>query len=192
MAESWSVPELLNAGWSEADLEWETALRNGVAAYGAGDSTTALERFGRCVQLARAQFDAHDPRLGTAVANFGHCRRAVDQETGTVDLLREACDIWASCDGWVDKLTAPRSARSSLFHMRMEQRHRDAYEERWRIKWGELVHEARGRMDALIDGPVCPAADAQACVERWDRECPAMLNDSRKLMAAVILLLPPG
>ena len=144
------------------------------------------------MQLARAQFETHDPRLGTAVANFGHCRCAMDQETGTGELLREARDIWAGCDGWVDNMTAPRSARSSLFHMRMEQRHRDSYEERWRTKWRELVEEARGHLAGLADGPVCAAAAGQACAERWDRERPAMLNDSRKLMAAVILLLPPG
>jgi hypothetical protein len=27
---------------------------------------------------------------------------------------------------------------------------------------------------------------------RWRRECPAMLNDTRKLMAAAFLLLAPG
>ena len=192
VAESWSLQELLNAGWSEADLNWETALRDGVLACGDGDNASGLLSFGTCVQLARAHFEADDPRLGTSLANFGSCRRAVDQAAGTEDLLREATGVWAGCDGWVDRLTAPRSARSSMFHMRMEQLHRDTYEERWRIKWRELVDEARERMDALHDCKQCSASDAQACVARWQRECPAMLNDSRKLMAAVILLLPPG
>lgn len=163
-------------------------MRDGATAYGSGDSAAALQNFGTCVQLARASFEAQDPRLGTSIANFEMSR----QGAGTGELLREAHATWAGCDGWVDKLTAPRSARSSMFHMRMEQIHRDTYEERWRIKWRELVDEARGRMDQLLDGGACQPADAQACVARWDRECPAMLNDSRKLMAAVILLLPPG
>lgn len=192
MAESWSLQELLNAGWSEADLDWETALHDGAAAYGDGDSAGALQYFGTCVQLARANFKADDPRLATSVANFGTCRRALDQAAGTDELLHEANDIWAKCGGWVESLTAPRSARSSMFHMRMEQLHRDTYEERWRIKWRELAEDARGRMAALVDSKACTPGDATACVEQWDRERPAMLNDSRKLMAAVILLLPPG
>ena len=84
-------------------------------------------------------------------------------------------------------MTAPRMARSSLFHLRMEQRHRPAYEERWQVKWHELAAEARGRiMDSghtLVSGE-----EAAALLARWRRERPAMLNDTRKLMAAVILL----
>jgi hypothetical protein len=84
-------------------------------------------------------------------------------------------------------MTAPRVARSSLFHLRMEQRHRPAYEARWRIKWAELAAEARERIGAGAF-TLIPAEQAGECLARWRRERPAMLNDTRKLMAAVFLL----
>jgi hypothetical protein len=87
-------------------------------------------------------------------------------------------------------MSAPRVARSSLFHMRMEQRHRATYEDRWRVKWHDLAEEARARLLAADPaGPADPAA-AAAALARWQRERPAMLNDTRKLIAAVLLLLP--
>ena len=57
MAESWTLPELLNAGWTEADLEWETAAVNAFEAYASGsDTDAARQRLGECVQLARKHF----------------------------------------------------------------------------------------------------------------------------------------
>ncbi len=44
-------------------------------------------------------------------------------------------------------------------------------------------------MAALADGSGGALPAAVLC-DRWRRECPAMLNDTRKLMAAVILLAP--
>jgi hypothetical protein len=85
-------------------------------------------------------------------------------------------------------MTAPRVARSSMFHMRMEQRHRGAYEERWQEKWAAWVAEARGRLGGEGPPALLPPAEAAAALARWRREKPAMLNDSRKLLAAVALL----
>lgn len=192
VAEAWTVTELLNAGWMQADLGWENAMADGVAAVGADDMAAAKELMAQCVQLARAHFDADDPRLATSLANYGICLKMLGRAGDGDRLLDEARALWAGCDRWVDNMTAPRSARSSLFHLRMEQKHRGTYEERWRIKWRELVGEARERLGETAGGAdENPAVLAQGATERWTRERPAMLNDSRKLMAAAILLLRP-
>ena len=39
----------------------------------------------------------------------------------------------------------------------MEQRHRGTYEARWRVKWEELVNEARGKGDPPWSGAPAPA-----------------------------------
>ena len=191
MAERWTLPELLNAGWTEADLEWETTAVEAFDAFVSGGAVAARERMGACVQLARKHFEATDPRLATCLANYGVCRKLTGDAVAS-ELLAEAQQIWRDCDPWIDAMTAPRSARSSMFHMRMEQIHRDAYEERWRIKWRELRDEARQRMAELESAKSYPETLAREALEQWHRECPAMLNDSRKLMAAVILMLRPG
>ena len=86
-------------------------------------------------------------------------------------------------------MEAPRVARSSLFHMRMEARHRDTYRARWQERWREIAAEAKARIEAL--NVISRRADAAAAesLARWRRERPAMLNDTRKLMAAAFLLL---
>lgn len=190
MAESWTLPELLNAGWAQADVDWERIAAEAFDACASGDVEAARQKFGACVQLAREHFETSDPRLGTSLANYGACRKLTGDAVAA-ELLDEAKRVWQSCDPWIDAMTAPRSARSSMFHMRMEQRHRDAYEDRWRIKWRELRDQARETVANLAGADGLPEASAREALGQWRRECPAMLNDSRKLMAAVILLLKP-
>ena len=88
-------------------------------------------------------------------------------------------------------MEAPRMARSSLFHMRMEARHRDTYRARWQERWREIAEEATARSEVLILRRAYRAGTAADAFARWRRERPAMLNDTRKLMAAAFLLLAP-
>ena len=188
MAEgAWTVAELLQAGWSAADLEWEKLAAETLAALAKGDSDQAQHSAGAAVGLAREHFAADDPRLATSLANFAVALGAKDEHGA--GLLAEAGRVWASCTPWIEAMTAPRSARSSLFHLRMEALHRDTYRERWAVKWRDLADEGRRCVAGLARGDE-PAAAGQR-LEQWQRERPALLNDSRKLLAAVILTAAP-
>jgi hypothetical protein len=188
-AETWSATELLAAGWSEADLAWEAAAERAADAVARRDHARARDAAGQALQIARAEFEPIDPRLGTSLANYGMCLHLSGDSAGVAHLYREALEVWRGADPWIARMDAPRVARSSLFHMRMEARHRDTYRARWQERWREIAEEARARLEALNAGaPGAPAADTLA---RWRRERPAMLNDTRKLMAAAFLLLAP-
>jgi len=189
--ETWSAKELLAAGWSEADLDWETAAERTAEALAQGDHTRAKDEAGKAVQIARASFEAFDPRLGTALANFGVCLNLSGGKDGGVSLLREAFEVWRSSGPWIARMDAPRMARSSLFHMRMEAQHRDTYRARWQLRWREMTDEAKERLAAQGHSPVDLGPSAAEALARWRRERPAMLNDTRKLMAAAFLLLVP-
>jgi hypothetical protein len=186
--DSWSFEELLAAGWSPDDLEWENACEAGIERVAAGRLEDAREPLARCVRIAHATFAENDPRLGTSLFNHGAALIAAGEEKASGRTLADAAKVWERCDTWVAAMTAPRVARSSMFHMRMEQRHRATYEERWRVKWAELVAEARGRIAESGPLRLVTAAEAAERLARWRRERPAMLNDTRKLMAAVLLL----
>jgi len=192
-----SVPEqrtlgaLAAAGWSEADVAWENAIETAVVALAEGDVAAAGEGFAECVRIAR-DFGEFDPRLGTSRANRAAVLSALGRGKAAGLLARDGRRAWQGCDGWVAAMTAPRTARSSLFHMRMEQRHRDAYEERWRVKWTAWVAEARVRLAGEGSLNLAKPADAVEALDRWRRERPAMLNDTRKLMAAAVLLVANG
>ena len=185
MAETWSEPDLIAAGWSRADLDWETLAEEALAALAADDAVRARAATGRALFLARENFAGDDPRLATALANHGALLTREGEAAGR-ELAAEGRRAWARAGPWIARMKAPRVARSSMFHMRMEQRHRATYEERWRIKWHELAQDARTR---VASGGLCDAAAAAQALARWQRERPAMLNDTRKLMAAVHLLV---
>ena len=190
-AERWSATELLAAGWTEADLAWEQTCERALAAVAQGDVACAKEEAGRALQLARESFEAIDPRLGTSLANFALCLALLGDAGGTSRLLGEAREVWAGTGPWIARMDAPRVARSSLFHMRMELRHRETYRARWQERWQEIAAEARERLGALSALPVGLDVAAEESLGRWRRERPAMLNDTRKLMAAAYLLLAP-
>jgi hypothetical protein len=190
-AESWTTQELLEAGWSDSDLAFERLAEETAEAVAGQDAEIARSKAGECLQMARAAFEAIDPRLGTSLANYGLCLNLAGLSEGTASLFRDALDVWRGAGPWIARMDAPRTARSSLFHLRMELRHRDTYRARWQERWREMTAEAKLRIEALSPSACAIAtvsADAVAC---WRRERPAMLNDTRKLMAAAYLLLAP-
>jgi hypothetical protein len=191
VVEDWSVEDLLSAGWSESDLAWESAAERAAAAAAQDDPGGARQEAGLALRLARAEFEPVDPRLGSSLANFGACLQLSDPGSEVAPLFREALQVWRSAGPWIARMDAPRVARSSLFHMRMELLHRDTYRERWRQRWEEIAAEARARLEALNAAQADAPAVAGDALARWRRERPAMLNDTRKLMAAAYLLLAP-
>jgi hypothetical protein len=190
-AETWSIQELLQAGWSEADLAWETIAERTAEAVAREDRATAKDAAGEALQLARASFAPNDPRLGTSLANYGICLSLSGKGEEVAFLFREGLDVWRQSHQWIAHMEAPRMARSSLFHMRMEARHRSTYRARWQERWREIAAEATARSEALIGSRGVGVAAAGEALARWRRERPAMLNDTRKLMAAAFLLLAP-
>ena len=191
MAETWSVKELLQAGWSEADLDWERAAEGAAEAAARGDLALAKDNAGEAVRIARASFETIDPRLGTALANFGLCLNVSDGKDAGTRLFGDALDVWRASGPWIARMDAPRMARSSLFHMRMELLHRETYRARWQIRWREMAEEAKQRLANLSASPGDLGPGAAEALARWRRERPALLNDTRKLMAATYLLLAP-
>ena len=190
--ESWTLRELVSAGWMPEELEWESGAETGMACLAAGDAAGAGARFAKMVRLAHASFSGDDPRLATSLANHAAALVAAGQAGLSGLSIRDARRIWRDCGAWIARMTAPRVARSSLFHMRMEQRHRAEYEARWRVKWAELAAEARERVGEGGSLTLVSAAEAGERLARWRRERPAMLNDTRKLMGAVMLLAVRG
>ena len=189
--ENWSVRELLNAGWSEADLAWESTAERMVEAISKKDYVRAKEEAGQALRIARADFEPIDPRLGTSLANYGLCLSLSGDSQGVASLFLKAVEAWRRADPWIARMTAPRVARSSLFHMRMEALHRETYRARWQQRWRELADDAIKRLESL-DAPEATAGPpTDDILARWLRERPAMLNDTRKLMAAAYLLLAP-
>lgn len=189
MSENWTLNELISAGWNEHDLAWEALCEQLAEAVAQADDAAAANASAGALRLAREHFAAGDPRLATAIANQAMCVASQKADTGQ-KLLNDARAAWNGSHQWIAQMQAPRVARSSLFHMRMEQKHRAAYEDNWRIKWNDIAAGTRSRLAAMdLHAPRHPEA-ARDALARWQRERPAMLNDTRKLLAASYLLMP--
>jgi len=189
--ETWDLKELVNAGWSESDLAWETAAESTADAAVQNDYLRAKEEAGQALQLARANFEPIDPRLGTSLANYGVCLSLAADDQAKASLFAKALEAWKGSGPWIARMDAPRVARSSMFHLRMEARHRDTYRGLWQQRWREIAAETVKRLEALNAPDAAVAAPAGDTLIVWRRERPAMLNDTRKLMAAALLLLAP-
>jgi hypothetical protein len=192
VAESFSATELLAAGWTEADLAWERDSELGAEAVAKGEMALAKEATGSALRIARESFAAADPRLGTSLANFAVSLHTSGDTNGVAILLQKALDAWQGTGPWIARMDAPRIARSSLFHMRMESLHRETYRARWVLRWQEIATEAKDRLAALNQNFAPSPEAASEALARWRRERPTMLNDTRKLMAAAFLLLAPS
>lgn len=192
MDEAWTFRDLIAAGWSEADLQWERLSLRALSDLGEGREAEALEEIRDALYVARIHFDKGDPRLAASLTSQAAALAAADPTMATDVIVRAALQAWDDCDEAIASMTAPRRARSSLFHLRMERRHRETYAERWRDESRRRLAELRAGLAGAETPVLIERAEARERVARWQRERPPALDDSRKLLAAIILLAARG
>ena len=175
---------LAAAGWSHMELTWEFKQESAAALAAEGLHDDAACLWADALFIARTNFANNDPRLATSLANHGFAlRRCGDMEIAR-DLFAEALRVWDSSAPWIDSLNIESKARSSLFHLRLEVRHREAYKKTARARLHRFAGEARAAVSALAAGEK-PEKDG---FSRWKAEKPAIYCDSRKLLAAALLV----
>ena len=172
------------AGWDSAEVEWEAKQERAAALALEGGLAEATEIWRPALALARDSFDRSDPRLGTSLANLAYGLREAGDPSSATPLFQEAKRCWDASWTWVNQLRIEPRARSSLYHLRMELRHREQYEANARKRLEAFAAEARNAVTALAEGGPPPARGFQ----RWRSEKPPLFNDPRKLLAACLLL----
>lgn len=81
--------------------------------------------------LARAlaaDLPAGDPRRAASASNFGITLFTAGQMPDARAAFEDAVALWASGLAWIDTMEMSVAARSSVFHLRMEQRHMASYQ----------------------------------------------------------------
>ncbi len=183
-AEGIDVAALERAGWHNAELVWEQIQETAAASVLAGDLADASELWLGALEVAETQFAAEDPRLGTSLANAARAHRIAGDDALADTLYERAAVAWGACDEWVAALAPERRARSSLFHLRLESKHRGRYARHSLARYRALVEETRTHLAAIVAGAT-PDTERLA---RWQRQKPAGLEDARRLLAAALLL----
>ncbi len=85
-------------------------------------------------------FDDRDPRVASSLSNFAISHRIKEDFVGAERLYQLAIERWKASSTWVEMMSLSQRARSSLFHFRLEQKHRKQYDQIARRKCQNLLH----------------------------------------------------
>lgn len=174
------------SGWRRADLRWERLTETAIAAWTAGRRLRAVCLFRLAYWQARQAFGPGDRRTATSLINLG-----IAAGSGTVKAKRyfaKARHHWQASRGDVDDMVVRPRARSSLFHLRMEARHRETYLVNARLRISRIIAETGETLDALETGMhTLPHRH----FSRWRGERPVAFDDMRKILAACLLIADP-
>ena len=140
------------AGWRTADLDWERLQEEGNSLFLAGDRLRAAKLWRRAGWIARWRFNVVDPRRATTLANLAFADRLSGREDRARGRYAKARRIWCNVDSFIAAMHISRRARSSLFHLRMEVKHWDTYQENMRIRMTAFARETAEALSALEQG----------------------------------------
>ena len=174
----------LKAGWRAADLDWERLQEEANLRYRSGDAARAAKLWRRAGWIGLWRFRASDPRRATTLANLALADRLAGREARARRRYAKARRIWGEVDSFIAAMRIAPRARSSLFHLRMEAKHRDTYRQNMRVRMTAFARETAEALTAL------ERAEPVTCrlYERWRGEKPAVFDDTRKLLAAALLI----
>ena len=170
--------------WTDADTDWEFRQEQAAVCVVEGHLVEAGRIWREAHDLARGCFSDDDPRLASSVANCGFYAAYDGDQSTAAGMYAEAVQLWEGAAEWIDAMKVERRARSSTFHLRMETRHWNTYEQAQRRQQAVLGVEGKAAIRALIDkSPL-----RYNGFSRWQREKPSQLTDFRKLLSAVLLV----
>ena len=145
-----------------AEQRWEARVRDGLAAFQAGRVDKAYAAWRSAAAIARA-FDADDPRRAASRTHLALCHAATGNDAGARRAFRRALRAWAASDAWIARMALPQRARSSGFHLRLEQKNPGGYDAVARAGYARLL--GAGRAAALAGGAYL-ARDPAAVLEQ--------------------------
>lgn len=177
------------AGWRRGELLWERMQEAADAAARRGDVRGAARLWRRARWLGLVVFGRDDPRRVTGLANAAVADLLEGRRARARRRHAAAAARWRKgLAGWVAAIEPRGRARSSLFHLRLEARHGQTYAELLRRRLRAFGDEAQAALDALAAG----RTPRPALPRRWLAEKPPVFDDSRRFLAAALLLAAPA
>ena len=149
-----------------AEQRWEVRVRDGLAAFQAGRIDAAYAAWRSAAAIARA-FGAADPRRAASRTHLALCHAASGEATKARRAFRRALQAWESAETWVARMSVGQRARSSGFHLRLEQKHRPSYDALARAECTRLL--GAGRAAALAGAAHFARNPAAALEEAQER-----------------------
>ena len=172
------------SGWRRCDLYWEGLQESANRNFRRRVRLRAILQMLLADVIALLQFDDTDPRRAASTANAGFALRLCGAERAARRFYRLALGQWQAADGSLDSIDIAPRARSSLYHMRMEARHRETYRANRIARLRRFAGETAECIACLGENRPAP----HRLYERWRGEKPAIHDDSRKWLAACLLV----
>ena len=169
------------AGWRRSEIWWERLQARAKDRQGAGDLDAAARYWMLAWRLGRLFLPRHDPRFACGLANAAASAACRGRLRVAERRRQRAETLWEAVPAWVDGIRPAPRARSSLFHLRLAQRHAETYRENLRAKLRGQVEEAGVSLASGVLEP--PGAQP-----RWVRERPPVFDDTRRLLSACFLM----
>ena len=164
-----------------AEQRWEARVCDGLAAFQAGRIDAAYAAWRSAAAIARA-FDAADPRRAANRTHLALCHAASGEVTKARRAFRRALQAWESAETWVARMSVGQRARSSGFHLRLEQKHRPSYDALARAECARLLGAGRA---AALAGAAHLARNPAAALEEAQEKRAAGLSWREADQAAI-------
>ena len=121
-----------------AEWEWDALSAAALDAYRSARREDAVHLWCQAGTLARG-FPEGDPRRAASENNSALALLIDQDHNGAVPALSSALASWDAAMEWTQSMAVSATARSSLFHQRMEQRHVAAYGDVRRARHREFL-----------------------------------------------------
>jgi tetratricopeptide (TPR) repeat protein len=117
---------------------WVHITDAAILEFDGGRFGVAAEKWQTAYQIAQG-FDDCDPRLAGSLNNLAVAFRINKDFKQAERCYRNALENWESAVDWVDRMQVGQRARSSLFHLRLESKHRKKYDNMARRNYQKLL-----------------------------------------------------
>jgi len=117
---------------------WVHITEAATSKFDGGRFAAAAEGWESAHSLAQG-FDDRDPRLAGSLNNLAIAFRIKKDFEQAARCYRNALENWESASLWIDRMRLTQRARSSLFHLRLESKHRKKYDDIARRNYQKLL-----------------------------------------------------
>jgi len=172
------------SGWSWGDILWESTMVSALEAHQNNRPARSRRLFHRANIIAKIWFAPTDIRRATVLVNFAKLN-SMTSGRGKNKLQMKALKIWQHAPEQIKLMQIAPRTRSSLFHLRMEALHRDTFHDNFRRRFVNFAREFQETCTHLgeVNGP------KHRHFSRWKGEKPTVFDDTRKILAACLLVI---
>jgi tetratricopeptide (TPR) repeat protein len=132
------MEEISENGTADSEFLWVQTTEQAVVEFDSGRFSAAAEKWQKAHGVAQ-NFDPGDPRWASSLNNLAIAFRINKYFEEAARYYRSALENWESASSWINRMQLEQRARSSLFHLRMEHKHRKKYDNIARRKYHKLL-----------------------------------------------------